>query len=296
MHNAVDLQVVTKTYGRAEALRGLSLSVSSGELFGLVGVNGAGKTTTLSIVMGFIRATRGTVRVLGLDPWRDTAQLMRRVAWLPGEVRLPDHLTGRAWLEYQARAATLDARRIRELAREWNVPLEKPLRTLSKGNRQKVALLRLLISDAPLLVLDEPTSGLDPIAQEQLLSVLRERVSGGGTILFSSHSLSEVQALCDRVAIIDRGRVLTVGSVGEVTGGGERRLEVWTRAPIDVTLLASWRPTLLDARHVELRGERLLEDALPRLLDSGVERVEFGGEGLEGLLGRLHRPQGSVNA
>jgi ABC-2 type transport system ATP-binding protein len=287
---AIQFAAVSKHYGATRALDGLDLEVARGEVFGLVGVNGAGKTTTLSLVMGFIRASSGTTRVLGLDPWSDAPALHARIAWLPGDVRLPDALSGREWLGYQASVSGIDQANIPLLAKDWEVPLERPMRTLSKGNRQKVALLRLLASDAELLVLDEPTSGLDPIAQEKLLSVLRERARAGATVLFSSHSLADVQTLCDRIAVIDRGRVLQTGTVAALTAG-THTLSVWTREPIDLRDLESWHPQLIGQRHVVLEGERLLEDALPKLVPFGVERAEFAGIGLERLLGQSHHQQ-----
>lgn len=289
MNPPITLNAVTKHYGRTQALRGLTLSVEGGELFGLVGVNGAGKTTTLSLVLGFIQATSGSLSVLGLDPWKDAAQLHKSIAWLPGDVRLPGGLTGKDWLAYQADAGGLKRERFTALAQEWEVPLDRPMRTLSKGNRQKVALLRLLASEAPLLVLDEPTSGLDPVAQERLLTELRARGRAGTTVLFSSHSLSEVQALCDRMAVIDAGRVLRVGSVGELTAGGEQTLQVWTRDELPKALFGRWRAEKLEGRWM-LHGDRLLEEAIPQLAAYGVERLEFGGQGLEGLLAALHDP------
>jgi ABC-2 type transport system ATP-binding protein len=283
----VELNDLTKNYARTQALNGLTITVNPGELFGLVGVNGAGKTTTLSVIMGFVRASSGNARVLGLDPWRDASMLHRRIAWLPGDVRLPDGLNARSWLEYQFTVVGLPASRLPELASEWEVPLDRPMQTLSKGNRQKVALLRLLASDAELLVLDEPTSGLDPVGQERLLSALRERAKGGATVLFSSHSLAEVQTLCDRIAVIDRGRVLQTGSVNALTGG-THTLRVWTQRPLEVNTLNTWNPHIVTPNHAILEGERLLEDALPKLQAFTVERAEFGGIGLEQLLERAH--------
>ena len=285
---AIQFAAVSKHYGATRALDGFDLEVARGEIFGLVGVNGAGKTTTLSLVMGFIRASSGTTKVFGLDPWSDAPRLHTRIAWLPGDVRLPDALSGHEWLGYQASVSGIDHAKIPLLARDWEVPLERPMRTLSKGNRQKVALLRLLASDAELLVLDEPTSGLDPIAQEKLLSVLRERARAGATVLFSSHSLADVQTLCDRIAVIDGGRVLQTGTVAALTAG-THTLSVWTREPIDARGLEPWKPQLIGQRHVMLEGERLLEDALPKLVPFGVERAEFGGVGLERLLEQNHR-------
>jgi ABC-2 type transport system ATP-binding protein len=158
--NSIELTNLHKHYGKTRALNDFNLCVKSGELFGLVGINGAGKTTTLSTIMGFIRATSGTARVLGLDPWIEAPQLHQKIAWLPGDVRLPEAQTGRDWLNYQAQVLRLEPSRLETLSLDWEVPLDRPMRTLSKGNRQKVALLRLLASNADLLILDEPTSGL----------------------------------------------------------------------------------------------------------------------------------------
>ena len=285
---AVRFSGVQKSYGKSVALRDLTLEVGRGELLGLVGVNGAGKTTTLSLVMGFIQASSGTAEVLGSDPWRDAAALHKRIAWLPGDVRLPDGISGREWLTYQLSAAGLDRGRLEGLAEEWEVPLEQPMQTLSKGNRQKVALLRLLASDAELLVLDEPTSGLDPVAQERLLVALRERARHGATVLFSSHSLAEVQTLCDRIAVIDAGRVLQTGTLTGLTGGTQT-LRVWTRDAMQPQALEGLHANLVTPTHAILEGARLLQDALPRLEPFGVERAEFGGLGLEELLERAHR-------
>ncbi len=288
MTSAIVLSNINKRYGTTKALDGLELAVEAGELFGLVGVNGAGKTTTLSIIMGFIEASSGTASVLGLDPWKDAPELHKAIAWLPGDVRLPDALSGLEWLNYQASVANLDKALIPALANEWEVPLERPMRTLSKGNRQKVALLRLLLAkDAKLLVLDEPTSGLDPVAQERLLLALRERAKAGATVFFSSHSLSEVQTLCDRVAVIDRGKVLKLGTLNALMGD-THTLTVWTHNPINTSQLEPWKPKLISPLHAVLEGDRLLEDALPKLMGFGIERAEFGGMSLEHLLEQNH--------
>jgi ABC-2 type transport system ATP-binding protein len=283
--DAVRLGGVIKRYGRTRALDGLSLEVARGELFGLVGVNGAGKTTTLSVVMGFVQTSSGRAEVLGMDPWREASRLHERLAWLPGDVRLPDGASARDWLEYQFAAAHLPLARLYPLAKDWDVPLERPMQTFSKGNRQKVALLRLLASNAELLVLDEPTSGLDPVAQERLLSALRERARAGATVLFSSHSLAEVQTLCDRIAVIDAGRVLQTGTVASLTGGSHT-LRVWTQRPLEASALNGWKAHLVTPNHAVLEGEQLLEEALPRLKPFVVERAEYGGIGLEQVLER----------
>ncbi len=291
--NAIELRNIVKNYKATRALDQLSLEVRAGELFGLVGVNGAGKTTTLSTVMGFIRASSGAARVLGLNPWTDAPALHARIAWLPGDVRLPDAQTALEWLSYQASVLKLELVRVRSLAAEWDVPLDRPMRTLSKGNRQKVALLRLLASDAELLILDEPTSGLDPVAQERLMVALRERAKAGATVLFSSHNLSEVQTLCDRIAVIDAGRVVREGSVSALIGQVQT-LSVWSRVTIDAELLNTWKLERVTANHVVLEGAKLLEDAVPKLVPFGIERLEFGGMGLERLLEQAHQTGGKT--
>lgn len=285
--NAIELRDIVKNYKATRALDQLTLEVRAGELFGLVGVNGAGKTTTLSTVMGFIRASSGAARVLGLDPWIDAPALHAKIAWLPGDVRLPDAQTALEWLKYQSQVFNLELARVRALALEWDVPLDRPMRTLSKGNRQKVALLRLLASDAELLILDEPTSGLDPVAQERLMIALRERAQQGATVLFSSHNLTEVQTLCDRIAVIDRGRVVREGSVSALIGQAQS-LSVWSHSEIDPSAFQNWTVKRITPRHCVLEGAKLLEDALPRLLPYGIERLEFGGIGLERLLEQVH--------
>ncbi|MEY4529925.1 MAG: hypothetical protein RLZZ156_646 [Deinococcota bacterium] len=281
--NSIELENLRKHYGKTLALNDLSLNVQSGELFGLVGINGAGKTTTLSTIMGFIRATSGTARVLGLDPWTQAPELHQKIAWLPGDVRLPEAQTGRDWLHYQAQVLHLEPDRLETLSLEWEVPLDRPMRMLSKGNRQKVALLRLLASQAELLVLDEPTSGLDPIAQERLLLALREHTQRGATVLFSSHSLSEVQTLCDRIAVIHQGRVVRQGTVAALTGTTQS-LSVWSRQPLESSVFSAWKIHAITSKHHILEGEQLLQTAIPKLMPFGIERLEFGGKGLERLL------------
>lgn len=283
----IELTSLTKHYKNTKALHQLNLSIQQGELFGLVGVNGAGKTTTLSIIMGFVRPTSGSAKVLGFDPWHAADKLHQKVAWLPGDVRLPDNISAKKWLEYQFAVADLPISRLPELAEFWEVPLERPMQTLSKGNRQKVALLRLLAADAALYILDEPSSGLDPIGQERLLAALRQRANAGATVLFSSHSLAEVQTLCDRVAVIDKGQVVQTGSVAALTGGTET-LRVWTKNPLEITALSAWTTDLITPKHVVVQGHNLLEQALPQLQAYGIERAEFGGMGLEQLLERSH--------
>ena len=206
-NNAISVSGLVKTFGRTRALDGLDLSVRTGEVHGYLGPNGAGKTTTLRVLLGLIRKDSGEVRLLGGDPWKDAVGLHRRLAYVPGDVTLWPNLSGGEVIDLLERMrGGLDPRRRTDLLRRFDLDPRKKCRTYSKGNRQKVALIAALASDAELLLLDEPTSGLDPLMEAQFRECVEEEREHGRTVLLSSHILSEVEALCDRVTIIRDGR------------------------------------------------------------------------------------------
>ena len=215
---AIDVAGLTKTYGRTHALSGLDLTVRTGEVHGFLGPNGAGKTTTIRILLGLIRADSGTARLLGGDPWRDTASLHRRLAYVPGDVTLWPNLSGGEIIDLLGRLrGGLDPRRRAELLERFDLDPRKKGRAYSKGNRQKVALVAALASDVELLLLDEPTSGLDPLMEEVFRQVILDYTRDSGrTVLLSSHILSEVEALCDRVTIIREGRAVETGTLADL--------------------------------------------------------------------------------
>ncbi len=212
--DAIAAERLTKQYGPDRGVIDLSFVVPKGEVFGYLGPNGAGKTTTIRLLLDLARPTSGRVRVLGLDPRRDGAALRRRLGVVPGDLRLYERLSGREILRY---FAGLRERRlgpeIDALADKLNADLDRPVRSLSKGNRQKIGLIQALAHRPELLVLDEPTSGLDPLAQEQVLDLLRDAVADGSTVFLSSHALSEVQRVADRVALVRDGRLELVEGV-----------------------------------------------------------------------------------
>jgi ABC-2 type transport system ATP-binding protein len=184
---------------------------------GFLGPNGAGKTTTIRVLLGLLRSDGGTARLLGGDPWRDAVALHRRLAYVPGDVTLWPSLTGGEVIDLLGRLrGGLDAKRRAELLERFDLDPTKKARAYSKGNRQKVALVAALASDAELLMLDEPTSGLDPLMEAVFRQCAEEERSRGRTVLLSSHILSEVEALCDRVTIIRAGRTLETGSLTEL--------------------------------------------------------------------------------
>ncbi|WP_275464013.1 ATP-binding cassette domain-containing protein [Streptomyces noursei] len=214
---AIRVADLHKSFGRTHALDGLDLTVEAGEVHGFLGPNGAGKSTTLRVLLGLLRADRGTAQVLGRDPWHDAVEVHRRVAYVPGDVTLWRNLSGGEVIDLYGRLrGGLDAARRDELLERFELDPTKKGRTYSKGNRQKVALVAAFASDVDLLVLDEPTSGLDPLMEEVFQSCVAEARDRGRTVLLSSHVLSEVEALCDRVSIVRRGRTVESGSLGEL--------------------------------------------------------------------------------
>jgi ABC-2 type transport system ATP-binding protein len=246
--SAISTRRLVKDFGSTRALDGLDLSVLTGEVHGFLGPNGAGKTTTMRILLGMLRASGGTVALLGGDPWRDTAALHRRLAYVPGEVNLWPNLTGgevidllgdlRGGLVPSRRAALLD---------QLELDPTKQIRAYSKGNRQKVALVAAFASDVELYLLDEPTSGLDPLMETVFQDIVRAVRDRGRTVLLSSHILSEVEALCDRVTIIRNGRAAESGTFAELRHLTRTTVEVETsHAPAGLASLTAVHDLAVD--------------------------------------------------
>ena len=217
MDDAVEIAGLRKSYGSATALDGLDLTVSGGEVHGFLGPNGAGKTTTIRILLGLLRADGGTARLLGGDPWRDATLLHRRLAYVPGDVSLWPNFTGGEIIDLLGRMrGGLNPTRRASLIERFDLDPTVRARAYSKGNRQKVALIAALASDVELLLLDEPTSGLDPLMEAVFRGCVDDERERGRTVLLSSHILSEVEALCDRVTIIRRGKTVETGTLAQL--------------------------------------------------------------------------------
>ena len=237
---------------RTRALDGLDLTVETGEVHGFLGPNGAGKSTTIRILLGLLRADAGRARLLGGDPWRDVATLHRRLAYVPGDVTLWPNLSGGEVIDLLGRLrGGLNEQRRADLLERFDLDPTKKGRTYSKGNRQKVALVAALAADVELLILDEPTSGLDPIVGEAFRECIAEERASGRTVLLSSHILSEVEALCDRVSIIRAGRTVDSGTLTDL-----RHL---TRTSIDAVLAAppNGLATLPGVHGLDVEGTRV---------------------------------------
>ena len=216
-NDAILVSGMVKTFGRIRALDGLDLSVQTGEVHGFLGPNGAGKTTTLRILLGLLRADGGKALLLDGDPWREATELHRRLAYVPGDVSLWRNLSGGEVIDLLGRLrGGLDPRRRADLLERFELDPRKKCRTYSRGNRQKVALIAALATDVELLLLDEPTAGLDPLMEAAFRECVEEERESGRTVLLSSHILSEVEALCDRVTIIRAGRTVESGTLAEL--------------------------------------------------------------------------------
>jgi len=233
MTKALSVVQLVKTFGSTRALDGLDLEVRVGEVHGFLGPNGAGKSTTIRILLGLLRADSGRVELLGGDPWRNSVDLHRRLAYVPGDVNLWPNLTGGEAIDLLAGLrGGIDERRRADLLDRFELDPTKKARTYSKGNRQKVAIVAALASDVELFLFDEPTSGLDPLKDEVFRDCVREAVADGRSVLLSSHTLSEVEALCDRVTIIRQGRTVESGSLSELRHLTRTSIRAETARPV----------------------------------------------------------------
>lgn len=224
---------LTKTYGKIRGINEVNLTVEAGEVFGFLGPNGAGKTTAIRTLLGFMRPTGGEAEIFGLDITRDSVAIRARVGNLPGEFALEDKMTGEKLLRLFARlrgVKSLDY--ANELAERLGADLQRPMRKLSRGNKQKIGLIQAMFHRPPLLILDEPTGGLDPLVQEEFLKIIGEVRSEGRTVFFSSHVLNEVERICDRVGIIREGELATVEDTDSLVNKSFRHVSIAFDEPL----------------------------------------------------------------
>jgi ABC-2 type transport system ATP-binding protein len=236
---AIQVQGLTKSYGKVQALRGINLEVHQGEIFGFLGPNGAGKTTTIRCLLDMIRPDGGKARLLGLDPQAEPVVVQARTGYLPGEMQYYDNLTAERQLRFfcAMRSDRVEWSYVRQLAERLDLDLKPQIKNLSKGNKQKIGIIQALMHHPELLLLDEPTSGLDPLMQQAVLGLLREANSAGATIFFSSHIMSEVENTAGRVAIIRAGKIVEIAETTSLTRRVLNRLTVRFKKPVDVTEL-----------------------------------------------------------
>ena len=298
MTSAIQVHDLRKTVGRTVALDGLDLDVQTGEILGFLGPNGAGKSTTLRILLGLLRSDSGSATVLGGNPWTDVEALHRRLAYVPGDVSLWPNLTGGEAIDLLARLrGGADPRRRADLVERFELDPTKRGRSYSKGNRQKVALVAALASDVELLLLDEPTAGLDPLMDAVFRQSVRSFVADGGTVLLSSHILSEVDALADRITIIRSGRNVETGALTSLRGLSHTSIDARTATPVDAASLSA----LPGVSKVVVAGDRVtcsvetahLGALLERLGAHGIRALTSQPPTLEELFMQQYSPDGT---
>ena len=261
MTPAIQTAGLSKTYGTTHAVVDLDLRVESGEVLAFLGPNGAGKSTTIRMLLGLQTPTKGSARVFGLDSHRDRVEIHRRTGYLPGDLELFPRLTGQRHIDWFAGAhGGVDDSIVKQLVERFDVTLDRPVKELSKGNRQKIGLVLAFMTRPDLLILDEPTSGLDPLMQNEFEALVRETVAESRTVFLSSHELDEVQRLADRVAIIKEGRLVVTDTVDGLRRSLPQKMEVRFGRPVQHSLfdaLAGVRVAAGDGTRVtlELTGE-----------------------------------------
>ncbi|MGV9785808.1 ABC transporter ATP-binding protein [Streptomyces sp. NPDC004673] len=271
MTKAITVSGLHKSFGRTHALDGLDLDVETGEVHGFLGPNGAGKSTTIRVLLGLLRADSGAAQLLGRDPWTDAVEIHRRIAYVPGDVTLWRGLSGGEVIDLYGRLrGGLDERRRAELTARFELDPTKKGHTYSKGNRQKVALVAAFASDVDLLILDEPTSGLDPLMEEVFQRCVLEERDRGRTVLLSSHILSEVESLCDRVSIVRKGRTVESGSLAELRHLTRTSVSAEVTSPVALEGLAG-------VHGLEVRGSRVRLQVDTAELDSVLRVLSTAG-------------------
>ncbi len=285
---AIEVKKLSKWYGSARGIEGLSFSVEKGEIFGYLGPNGSGKTTTIRCLMGLLRPTSGDCFLLGERVVPGRATQHTNIGYLPGEFRIWPGLTARKSLGILATLGNGKkiSKRQEELAERLDLNLDRRVRTLSKGNRQKVGVLYAFQHQADVLILDEPTIGLDPLVRQVVLDLIREAAKAGATVLLSSHDLSEVAAVCGRAAILREGRLNELASISKILQQGQKRLKVWfakgTKVPgIPVDQLPGVRMIQKEAETLHLAYQGSIDPILKWLAQYPVNRISTPQTSLE---------------
>jgi ABC-2 type transport system ATP-binding protein len=294
MTNAIEARGLRKRFGKATALDGLDLTVAAGEVHAFLGPNGAGKTTTIRVLLGLLRRDGGDAVLLGGDPWRDATTLHSRLAYVPGDVTLWPAMTGGEIIDLMARlrGGQHDKTRRQELIERFDLDPSKKARSYSKGNRQKVALIAALASDAELLVFDEPTSGLDPLMEAAFQECVNAERHVGRTVLLSSHILAEAEALADRVTIIRAGRSVETGTLADLRHLTRTTINAELDGPIAADSLPGVHDAVIDGTKLRCEVDNAaLTELLRRVAATGVRTLTCRPPTLEELFLRHYEDQ-----
>ncbi|GLI28071.1 tetronasin ABC transporter ATP-binding protein [Agromyces rhizosphaerae] len=286
----IQVEQLTKSYGRFQALKGVDLTVERGQVHGFLGPNGAGKSTTIRVLLGLLRGDGGTASVLGKDPWHDLVELHRRIAYVPGDVSLWPGMTGGEAIDLlgSLRGGLDDTRRA-ELIERFELDPTKRGRQYSKGNRQKVAIVAALASDVELLILDEPTSGLDPLMENVFQEVVGEAKARGASVLLSSHIMSEVETLADRLSIIREGEIVQTGTLADLQLGSRTTIHAAFARPVPESALAGLSDVHVDGPRLTATVDASrVGDAMAQLTPFGMTALTVEPPSLESLFLRLY--------
>ena len=285
MAATIRTEQLTKRYGHTIALDGLDLEIEPGEVFGYLGPNGAGKSTTIALLLGLIRPTSGTARIFDLDVWRDARAIHRRLAYVPSEANLWPSLTGAETLQFLGNIhGSVDDAYRDELVDRFELAPDKKVRAYSHGNRQKVLLIAAFAGRADLLLLDEPTTGLDPLMEQVFRACVREARDRGQTVLLSSHILSEVEAVCDRVAMLRTGRVIETGHLEMLRGLASLRVHAELASePPDISHLDGVTNIVVSGQTLECDVTGSMDPLLQALATAGVDHMTTREPSLEEL-------------
>jgi len=285
---------LTKRFGKYTALEGVNLAVNEGEVYGFIGPNGAGKSTTIRILLGMLKATQGEATIFNKNVWTDAVDIHKRIAYVPGDVNLWPNLTGGEVIDlFMNMNGSANQAKREELIKKFNFDPTKKSRTYSKGNRQKVALIAAFASDVDLYILDEPTSGLDPLMENIFQECVLDAKRSGKSVLLSSHILSEVEKLCDRVGIIRQGQIIETGTLDELRHLTRTHLTIKTKEPF--TSLNK----LKGIHHLEEKGSELtfqvdteeMDTVIRYIAKFGILKLESAPPTLEDLFMRHYREE-----
>jgi ABC-2 type transport system ATP-binding protein len=291
---AIQARGLSKDYGQGHGLFDLDLEVRRGEILGFLGPNGAGKSTTMRLLLDLIKPTAGSAMLLGLDSHREGLEVRRRVGFLPGDFELYPKLSGAAVLEYLGELRGGVDRRVRdELADRFDAQLDRPIRELSTGNRQKLGLIQAFMHEPELLILDEPIAGLDPLVQQSFHGLLAEVAAQGRTVFLSSHTLSEVERVAERVAILRRGRLVVIDSLENLRAIAIRRLEIefGDDAPQveELRALPGVRQATAESSHVVVAFEGSADPLIKAIATYEVRSIRSHDDDLEEIFLRYYR-------
>jgi ABC-2 type transport system ATP-binding protein len=293
---AIRTEGLGKRYGKVDALRDLSLQIAPGEVVGYLGPNGAGKTTTIRLLLGLARPTAGRAEIFGFDCQRQTIEAHRRLAYVPGEASLWPSLTGAETLHLLGRIqGRVDTAYRDELIGRFDLDPSKKVRAYSKGNKQKILLIAALMARPDLLVLDEPTSGLDPLMEQAFRHSVHEARRAGQTVFLSSHILSEVEALCDRVGIVREGRLVEMGTLEEMRHLSTLTVEAtFGGVPPDLAGVAGVKRAVVDGHRLHLEVQGPIEPVVDALAGTGVRELHSREPSLEELFLAHYGPGGAA--